>query len=324
MRAFIKSRRWWLIISIVLLVVVASACFQPAGSALESTSIAFNAPTYTDTATLTPVATDTPTETSFPTIDVTETPEDVLPTDTESPTPTNTATPLEVADAALQDDPFAQTATAFSIQQTQSALEALGGVEDPVFEDAPPVEDDSSFFLTATYLVQQATQTFSVPLTQTSAALTALAQFPTLTPQPIVPDPIQPPITSGTDCIHEVRARDRNLFRIALAYGSTVEAIAQATGLANPALIRVGDRLVIPGCGTTGFQPPPTSTPIPTSSALPPADITCVSPYTVRTGDTLFRISLACGVTVREIQNVNSIVIADLIFVGEQLIIPGR
>ncbi len=317
MRALIMSRRWWLLVSIVTLVLVASACFQPAGSALESTNIAFSAPTYTDTVTNTPL----PTESPFPTIDLTATPEVVVPTDTLIAT----ETPQAVVDAALQDDPFAQTATAFSVQQTQQAELLFGEGDVPPVQENPPAQADD-FFLTATFIVQQATQTYGVPLTLTAEFLTQMAQFPTPTPQPFI-DPIQPiqPIQpSGTDCIHEVRARDRNLFRIALAYGSTVDAIAVATGLANPALIRVGDRLIIPGCGTVGFIPPPTSTPHPTSSALPPADITCVSPYTVRQGDTLYRISLACGVTVREIQNLNSIVVPDLIFVGEQLFIPGR
>ncbi|MEO0565326.1 MAG: LysM domain-containing protein, partial [Chloroflexota bacterium] len=67
----------------------------------------------------------------------------------------------------------------------------------------------------------------------------------------------------GADCFHEVKAQDQSLYRLSLAYGTTVNSIATASGIVNPNLIRVGQMLTIPGCGTTGAQPPPTSTPNP-------------------------------------------------------------
>ena len=67
-----------------------------------------------------------------------------------------------------------------------------------------------------------------------------------------------PPI-SGQDCIYEVQPTDRNLFRISLLFGVPYMQIAQASNLVNPNIIHVGDKLVIPGCGTTGYVPPPTS-----------------------------------------------------------------
>ncbi|MDX2160062.1 MAG: LysM peptidoglycan-binding domain-containing protein [bacterium] len=328
-----RSRRAWLLGSIVIFVVAASACYQPAGSALESTVIAQNAPTFTDTPTETPLATSTPTETFMPTLDVSTTATTTpFPSETFTATATATETPAGtfVADANLQEiDPFAATATAFAIQQLGGQVEQIFPEED-VQQQQPGIDP---LFLTATALVQEATQTFSVPLTLTAQAA---LQIPTLTPtQEVIQLPTfdpnanlqqPPPINPGVDCIHEVRARDRNLFRIGLAYGVPFEQIAQASGLTNVNLIRPGDRLVIPGCGTTGFVPPPTSTPNPTAGPGTPGGgnpITCVSPYTVQSGDTLYRISLACGVTVRDLQNVNSIVVPDLIFTGETLIIPG-
>ena len=35
-----------------------------------------------------------------------------------------------------------------------------------------------------------------------------------------------------------------------------------ASNIANPNLVLVGQRVTIPGCGTTGFTPPPTSIPV--------------------------------------------------------------
>ncbi|MFN8528079.1 MAG: LysM peptidoglycan-binding domain-containing protein [Anaerolineae bacterium] len=326
MRDFMQSRRAWLLGSIVLFVVIASACYQPAGSALESTSVAQGAPTFTDTPTETPLPTDTPTETFMPTIEVssTATPSP-FPTDTETPSATPTETETPAGTFVAQIDPMFATATAFALAQ-QGQQPVFEQPTQQIFDQQQPGIDP--LYLTATALVIQATQTYSIPLTLTSVAQTQLASqiFPTETPTsvPIIQNPqVQQPVVTGADCIHEVRARDRNLFRIGLAYGVSYEAIAQASGLTNVNIIHVGDRLVIPGCGTTGFVPPPTSTP--TSTGLPgttPNPITCSNPYTVQAGDTLYRISLACGVTVRAIQNINSIVVPDLIFVGEQLTIP--
>jgi len=318
MRVFSRNRRWWLFGSIVVFVIIASACYQPAGSALESTFVAQSQPTFTDTPTITPL----PTDTLVPTIEVTNTPEFALDTSTptETPSPTFTLAPGFTEVAQVIEDPFALTATAYANQLL--ALTPGGQVVDPVQQQ--PEGQIDPIYLTATALIREATDTAFFPLTLTAAAQTAFAQIPTSTPTTqIITNPNPLPQPQGSDCIHEVRLRDRNLFRIALAYGVTVDQIAQATGLTNVNLIHAGDRLVIPGCGTTGFVPPPTSTPNPNATPGGGQPITCTSPYTVRQGDTLYRISLACGVTVRDIANINSIVVPDLIFVGEQLIIPG-
>lgn len=48
----------------------------------------------------------------------------------------------------------------------------------------------------------------------------------------------------------------------------------------------------------------------------------CATPYTVRAGDTLTRIARNCGPTVAQLQSANRLN-GDLIFVGQQLVIPG-
>jgi LysM repeat protein len=86
----------------------------------------------------------------------------------------------------------------------------------------------------------------------------------------VPPVPTNTPIPCGAPfgwVQYTVQAGD-NLYRIALRYGVTVEAISRANGIINPWYIRVGQVLIITSCTT----PPP-----------PPIGVT----YVVRPGDTL-------------------------------------
>lgn len=115
--------------------------------------------------------------------------------------------------------------------------------------------------------------------------------------------------------------RGENLYRIALRYGTTIDALVQANGIVNANLIFAGQTLTIPGAdgGTTGdtgdsgsgdggdTSQPPASTGI----------------HVVVPGDTLYRIALRYGTTVSAIVSLNGISNANLIFVGQQLSVPG-
>jgi putative chitinase len=107
---------------------------------------------------------------------------------------------------------------------------------------------------------------------------------------------------SSSALIHIVKPGE-NLFRIALRYGTTVAAIAAANHIANPSLIYVGQRLVIPTGGTS----------------VPPGS--CI--YVVRRGDTLYSIARRFGVSLSSLVRVNHIINPNLIFVGQKLTIPG-
>lgn len=110
--------------------------------------------------------------------------------------------------------------------------------------------------------------------------------------------------------------RGDNLFRIALRFGVTVDAIVRRNNLANPNLIYVGQALIIPtgGGGVPTVAPPPGATqPLPPSSG---------GAYIVRGGDTLWGISRRFGTTVAALQAANGIT-GSLIFVGQRLVIPG-
>lgn len=112
---------------------------------------------------------------------------------------------------------------------------------------------------------------------------------------------------SSSSIQYIVKAGD-TLTRIAAAFGVTVQQIAAANNIANVNLIFVGQVLTIPG--TT---PPVTPT--------PPAPASTVK-YTVKAGDTLYRISKLYGVTIQQIATANNITNVNLIFVGQVLIIP--
>lgn len=108
---------------------------------------------------------------------------------------------------------------------------------------------------------------------------------------------------SASSCPIHVVQRGENLYRISLRYGTTVQAIAAANGIANPSRIYVGQRLVIP-CGSA---PPPGGGHV----------------YTVRYGDTLYSIARRFGVSVQAITRANGITNPNRIYVGQRLIIPG-
>ncbi|WP_156889792.1 LysM peptidoglycan-binding domain-containing protein [Planococcus lenghuensis] len=110
-----------------------------------------------------------------------------------------------------------------------------------------------------------------------------------------------PPVTSVK---YTVKSGD-TLYRIALKYNVSVSQLAAANNIANPSLIRVGQVLVIPGKTTT---PPP-------STAVK---------YTVKSGDTLYRIALKYGVSVSQLATANNISNPSLIQVGQVLVIPGK
>jgi LysM repeat protein len=132
----------------------------------------------------------------------------------------------------------------------------------------------------------------------TSAAETpAPTSAPTATPAPP---------TSGATT-HVVQPGE-NLFRIALRYGTTVDTLAQANGIASPYLIYVGQRLTIPSA--TG-QPAEPAQPSPGGTT-----------YVVQPGDNLFRIGLRYGMSHIQLAEYNGIPYPYNVYVGQVLRIP--
>jgi LysM repeat protein len=105
--------------------------------------------------------------------------------------------------------------------------------------------------------------------------------------------------------IHVVQPGE-NLFRIALRYGVTVNALMAANDLPNTT-IHVGQRLVIPTGDAAPAQPATNGE----------------GPYTVQPGDTLSSIALRQGVTTWTLIQANGTTCANLIYAGQQLLVPG-
>jgi LysM repeat protein len=98
--------------------------------------------------------------------------------------------------------------------------------------------------------------------------------------------------------------RGENLFRIALRYGTTVQAISNANGIANPSMIYVGQKLVVPTAGTS--QPPATGD----------------STYVVQRGENLYRIALRYNMSWLTLARYNGISNPSNIYAGQVLRIP--
>jgi LysM repeat protein len=112
------------------------------------------------------------------------------------------------------------------------------------------------------------------------------------------PDSTSPALTETT---YTVKAND-NLFRIGLLYGISWVQLAEANGLINPNQIVVGQVLKIP-----------VDTPGPTPQFT----------HQVKTGETLFLISLQYGVSWPVIAEANDISSPYVIYTGQTLVIPG-
>ena len=107
--------------------------------------------------------------------------------------------------------------------------------------------------------------------------------------------------SSSHSLIHVVQWGE-NLYRIAIRYGTTVEAIANANGIVNPHRIYAGQRLVIPH----GHPTPPTQG----------------FWYTVQWGDTLSGIAWRYGRNMWAIANANGIANPNVIYASQRIYIP--
>ncbi len=117
---------------------------------------------------------------------------------------------------------------------------------------------------------------------------------------------------TGVPGKHVVQAGE-NLFRIALRYGTTVEAIAKANGITNATLIYIGQVLTIPGA-SGGTPPTPPTPPAPPSGGE--------KTHIVQPGENLFRIALKYNYSQYYLAKYNGIANPALIYVGQVIRIP--
>ncbi len=287
------KRRVWLA-GWMMLLLTAAGCFQPLGGELEPTLESQALPTFTPF----PSATFTPAP-------VTDTPDPLLffPTATLQVFDLNTPVPLELL------DPIWQTATAAFVQS--QGIAPLDVVPLDVSTLDPLLQE-------ATALVATTTAQAALPITQTYEAMFGAATATS----PIVFPTESGPILSGADCVYEVQPTDSNLYRISLLFGIPYMDIARATNMVNPNLIHVGDKLIIPGCGVTGYVPPPTTSPSQPAPTQIPGGPGSGQTYVVVAGDTLYELSILWGTTVSAIATLNQIPNPNLIYIGQTLNIP--
>lgn len=101
--------------------------------------------------------------------------------------------------------------------------------------------------------------------------------------------------------IHVVQ-RDENLYRISLAYGTTVDELARLNGIPDPASIEVGQRLLVPANGVVSGQ---------------------AQTHVVQPGETLRGIADLYGLTVEGLAAANNIADANSIYVGQALTVAS-
>jgi len=96
------------------------------------------------------------------------------------------------------------------------------------------------------------------------------------------------------------------LLEIATLYGVPVADIMAANGLTDQDILRIGQKLIIPGVTKRDV-------------AAAEGDV-----HIVQAGESLLSIALLYGVTVDELQQANDLDNPDSIYVGQELIIPKQ
>jgi len=256
-------KRYHLLIMCVVLVLITTACFRDSAEGVDSQPISQLIPTTTqiqvdEEPTATPteeVVFEKPTETSSP---------------TSTPTPTNTV-PVETATMTLDPLLEALTTTAEAESVVNVGNTIPGGT--PIAQAATATQAaPDNFALTSTALIGQLTESAAQAATdlaiqQGIGAATATPEAPTLDPFATATFAPAQPLVPGADCIHQIRAGE-TLYKLSLAYGVSVGEMANASAITNWNIILIGQRITIPGCGTTGFTPPATSVPIPSATPV--------------------------------------------------------
>jgi LysM repeat protein len=120
--------------------------------------------------------------------------------------------------------------------------------------------------------------------------------------------------------VHVVQPGE-SLSSIARRYSVTVSALARHNGIVNTNLLRVGQRLRIPGNTPPRSYIAPDPAPTAPAPSASPSTSTGSRYYTVLPNDTLYGISARFGVSIEAIKARNGLT-TNTIFVGQRLIIP--
>ena len=158
----------------------------------------------------------------------------------------------------------------------------------------------------------------------------------------------------GAECVYVVKPGD-TLSGIAAKLGVSLPALLQSGSIANPDLIYVGQKIVLPNCGMDEMMPMPKGEPMQPEKDAPmakpegkpemgpprdeeespmmqgPGD-NGTSPWrmarqtppvhTVRAGETLSQIAAQYGLDPSELARLNGISNANFIYIGQEILLP--
>lgn len=293
-------KRLLLFTGCITLMLMASGCFQQNADDSASLQVAQFGPTLTLEPTITP----------YPTL----TPETIV----------ITATP----DANVNSEEFGVGGAFASNQQVglesdTSLTRANDSLPQQDVQQEPGIDP---LFITATYIVAQATVDAANSLTATAAAQ-GIGVQPTVAPilPTAGPGVIAPTALPNSACTYSVLQGD-NLYRIGLKYGATpAEMAAVNPTITNINFLLVGQVLNIPNCnnGVVTTPIPSVGTTVDTSgTVVTGVTIAPGSSYTVQQGDTLFQISLRSGIPMASIAAANGLSDINVIVVNQVLQIP--
>lgn len=293
----------------VLLVVslVASACYKDAGSDVQPTSRQVNLTDIAPTTPAPPTTTDTP--------EITVEPEE---------TATRTLVPTTTPAGFTADTPIAVP------DEDADTLDA------PPLPTAAGLATDTSPAATPTQLMASGASVQSIAATPTQILITTPGMndiLPTATPMPTVdltnaPTPTAIPVEENP-CIYVVQPLD-TLYSIAQQHEVVLNDLVAANGeyLGGSALtpLQIGWELQLPGCELEGESV--VEEPVePGEPAADDAGVATAAPgspvvHVVKAGEGIFAIARLYGVTPQQIIDANNLINPNLIYPGDELIIP--
>ena len=277
---------------LLALVLVLSACYRPAGEAIEPTPN---------------------TGQVLPTLDSDRVAGDA--TDEMS-------TDMETAEAMPMDDMTEEPASSGAADDGDESDDGLPPITVVVPTRVTQTVAPASFTTSST-AIPGTTPTYitpGVPLGPFSVATaTPTGGAFTATPSGLV-TPTDLFTGGNSACTYVVQPGDY-LYRIATDNGVDLDDLRAANPdlVGDAPILQPGQELNLP-CETPqpeAVQPPPED-----PTAVPPAVMEGGQVYTVRSGDTLYSISREFGVTIDDIARANNMADADVLDIGQQLIIP--
>ncbi len=129
-------------------------------------------------------------------------------------------------------------------------------------------------------------------------------------------------LVSGADCTYTVESGD-SIYRIAVINDTNVDAMMEANPdlVGEAPILQPGQVLSLPNCIPGEGTATPTPTPDANGSPAPQASQEI---YSVRPGDTMGAIATRFGVTVNAILRANDLDNANVLSIGQELIIPAK